>query len=201
MTDPQASSVNRRTAFLLFILFLAPVIAGYLLFYVFPQFQPRGRLNYGTLIDPARPIPEFHFIDSSGKPVDSSALKKRWSYIYFGGERCDEVCHAKIIQIRQIRTRLSEKSLRVQRVYIAPDQAAANAAKAVLAAENPDLVFLADDGATGARAADFFQPQVANAIYLTDPMGNWLMVYPPDRAESKGIYKDIQKLLMLSHIG
>ena len=198
MTDVSINRQNRRTFLLLAVLFIAPMAAGYLLHFVFPQFQPTGRTNYGDLVNPARPLPMIQFTGIDGNRVDTSVLTQRWSYIYLGGEQCDEACRAKIHQIRQIRILLNENTERVQRVYIAPNLQALRAARDLLSGENADLIYLADSGATGERAIDFFKPVAPDALYLTDTRANWVMTYPADHTESKGILKDIQTLLKLS---
>ena len=124
-------------------------------------------------------------------PFYSTKVLKRCS--------CGTACMQKLYQIRQIRLLLNEKRLRVQRVYVAPNPAAMAAAKAKLAGTHPDLVFLALDG-QGQTPAAFFGAIDPEALYLTDPLANWLMVYPA-AAESPGILKDIKKLLRLSQIG
>ena len=40
----------------------------------------------------------------------------------------------------------------------------------------------------------------AQTLYLIDPLGNWMMVYPGP-SEYKGILKDIKRLLRVSQIG
>ncbi|MGH8460747.1 MAG: hypothetical protein ACRESS_04010 [Stenotrophobium sp.] len=198
MTDASITRQNRRTFLLLAVLFIAPMAAGYLLHFVFPQFEPTGRTNYGVLHNPARPLPMIQFTDLRDERVDTSVLAKRWSYIYLAGEHCDDACRAKIHQIRQIRILLNQDSIRVQRVYIAPDLQALRSAHELLAAENPDLIYLADTSATGARAIDFFKPTETDSMYLTDTRANWVMTYPAAHAESSGILKDIKTLLRLS---
>lgn len=201
MNDSTPQSGRGRGPFLLLaVLFFAPLIAAVLLYFYLPQWQPKGRTNYGELVTPAQPLPMFSFTDAGGVPRDSSAFKGRWSFVYLAGARCDEACVAKVIQIRQIRTLLNEKRPRVQRIYLAPDAAALDAARKTFGSEQPDLVYLADTGAAGSRATDFFKPTDAQALYLVDPHGNWLMVYP-GAAEYQGILKDIKQLLKLSQIG
>lgn len=201
MTDPaQTRSAGRRQFILLAILFLAPLLAAYLLYFVWPQLRPEGTTNKGTLINPVRPVPALHFVDADGKPQDESALKRRWSMVYVGGAACDDACIAKIIQIRQVRALLADDRVRLRRVYIAPDAAALQAVRARFGGEQPDLVYLADTGAAGARASDFFQARDPQALYLVDPLGNWLMVYAGD-AQYKDILKDLKYLLKLSNIG
>ncbi|MFP5357302.1 MAG: SCO family protein [Gammaproteobacteria bacterium] len=194
------SVVRGRTQFLLLaLLFAAPLIAACVLYFFLPAAQPEGRTNYGELIAPARPAPAFRWLDASGHPVEDSVLRGRWSYLYLGTTACGDDCAQKLYQIRQIRLLLNEKRLRVQRVYVAPDLAALQAARERLSADHPDLIFLTPAPESPAPL-DFFSPQEPQALYLLDPLANWMMRYPA-AAESPGILKDIKRLLRLSQIG
>lgn len=195
---------RRAQVYLLMLLFFGPLIVAGLLYFVFPQWLPQARTNYGELIDPARPAPDdLKLVDSHGATVGIDALHTRWTYLYLGGDTCDRACEDKLYQFRQIRTRLNDKRTRVQRIYLAPDAAALPALQQQLGTVHPDLKFYA--AVTGsAGLADFLQapgtaagaPQV---VYLFDPHGNWLMDYPA-AAESSGIFGDIKKLLANSQI-
>ena len=191
--------IKPRIKFLLLAaMFAAPLLAAWLLFFVYPEWQPQGRLNYGTLIIPVRPLPPLHLADSAGAPV--TALKGKWSLVYLASANCDDQCRQRLLLIRQVRLALNADRERVQRVYLAPDAAALASARASFGPDHPDLVFLSDLGESGARAVDFFQPADAQAVYLFDPLGNWLMVYTGD-VQPKGLYKDLKKLLRYSQIG
>ncbi len=189
---------GRQQFLLLAALFFAPLIAAVLLYFVLPDMQPDGRTNYGELINPARPLPEAPLLGIDGAPADPDVLRGRWSFIVVGGAECDDACAEKLYQIRQIRTLLNEKRQRVQRVYLAPEVAALTAAQQRLAEQHPDLRYLADTPQGDYRR--FFAATDTRVVYLVDPLGNWLMRYPGD-ADSKGILKDIKKLLRLSQIG
>ena len=197
------NQVPRRRGQLLLLaaLFFGPLLAAVLLYFVLPGWQPHARTNYGELIDPARPLPEFQLVDADGKTHGREALHGHWSYVYLGGSSCDTACADKLYQIRQIRTLLNEKRLRVQRVYIAPDAAQLPALRAQLTELHPDLKIYAEADLAvplqklfGSVGAD------RDALYLVDPLANWLMVYPA-AADSPGILKDIKKLLRISQIG
>lgn len=201
MNDNALNPSRGRGPFLLLaILFFAPLIAALLLYFVLPQWQPQGRTNYGDLVTPAKPVPLLQFTDAEGGARDSSVFHGRWSYVYLAGQACNDACVAKLIQIRQVRTLLNEKRPRVQRIYLAPDAMALQAARKQFGAEQPDLIYLADIGIAGQRAVDFFRPADAQALYLVDPRGNWMMVYP-GAAAYQGLLKDIKLLLKLSQIG
>ncbi|WP_051362352.1 SCO family protein [Solimonas soli] len=197
---------GRGQLLLLAALFFGPLLAAVLLYFVFPQFTPTARTNYGALINPARPVPEtLALLDADGKAYDREALRGHWTYLYLGADQCDAVCANKLFQFRQIRILLNEKRDRVQRVYLAPDAGALPALREQLSSTHPDLHFYAESGAP--RLREFLAPDgaPAQAVYLIDPLGNWLMVYPAtvDGADLdyKKVLKDIKKLLSISQIG
>lgn len=191
---------GRGQFYLLLVLFFGPLLAAVLLYFVFPDFQPHARTNYGELIRPARPIPQpLALLDVEAQTLDRETLRGRWTFLYLGADSCDQACEDKLYQIRQIRTLLNEKQPRVQRVYLAQSAAALPALRAQLQQTHPDLrVYAEADAAQPLRA--FFAAREPQALYLIDPLGNWLMVYP-GAAESPGILKDIKKLLRISQIG
>jgi hypothetical protein len=186
----------RLKLLLLAALFFAPVVAAFVLYFYLPQFIPAGRVNYGTLISPSRAVPALALAEADGAAAPSALLGK-WSVVYLARASCGEACVARQVLVRQVRLALAEKRARVQRVYLAPDLAAAASAKAQLAAGHPDLRVLAADPA----AVDaFFQPADPDALYLVDPLGNWLMVYT-GVIEHKGLHRDLKKLLRASQVG
>ena len=193
MTSPANS---RWKLLLLAALFFAPVVAAVTIYFFLPQFIPTGRVNYGTLISPSRAVPEFELVDADGVAAPSALLGK-WTLVYLGGADCNDPCTARQVLARQVRLALAEKRARVQRVYLAPTVAAATSARAALSAGHPDLLFVA--GPAG-EAANFFQPTDADALYLLDPLGNWLMVYT-GVLEHKGLHRDLKKLLRVSQVG
>ncbi len=201
MTDPRIR--GRQQFMLLAVLFFAPLFAAIGLFFFAPQWQPEGHTNYGELIAPARPLPAVTLIDAQSVVQDDGALKGKWSFVYVGSASCDAACSDKLYQIRQIRTLLNEKRLRVQRVYLAPDVTALAAAYEQLSAEHPDLKFVtqADNGQALAEFIREAAPEAdAQTLYLVDPLGNLMMLYR-GASESPGILKDIKRLLRVSQIG
>jgi cytochrome oxidase Cu insertion factor (SCO1/SenC/PrrC family) len=184
---------------LLAALFFGPVFAAAVLYYIAPDYRPTGLTNYGTLVSPAKPVPPLMLADVDNKPQPALLLGK-WSLIQLGAAECDATCAERLLQIRQVRLALGKDLARLQRIYIAPDVTALVAMRAQHAAEHPDAHFVADGGATGARAGDFFHPQDRNALYLVDPNGNWLMVYS-GAIDSKRLLKDLKTLMRLSSIG
>lgn len=191
---------NRLKLAVIGLLFFAPLIAAAVVWFLKPEWIPSGRLNYGTLISPSRPLAALVLFDATGTQQPAALKDGRWSLVYLGGARCDEACEQRLVLIRQVRLALNQNRSRVQRVYVAPDAAALEAARAQLHEAHPDLQFFRDAGAPGARATDFFQGGDPQALYLVDPLGNWLMFYTGE-VEPKGLHKDIKKLLRFSQVG
>ncbi len=203
MNDPVLKS-SRRQFLLLLAIFAMPVLAAYVVYFLLPGLRPSGTTNYGQLVQPAaRPLPALNLADADGKPAPADLFKGKWSMVYLAPADCAEACRQRVYHSRQIRTALDRDARRLQRVYIAPDAAALAAAKTLFSTEHPDLVLLADNGAPGSRAADFFQPAPADSLLMVDPLGNWFMVYAPKPdqvADFKGILKDLKKLLKQSQV-
>jgi cytochrome oxidase Cu insertion factor (SCO1/SenC/PrrC family) len=191
---------NRTQLLLLAALFFGPLLAAFGLYFVVPQWAPQSRVNYGELVNPARPLPEVELRDAQGERLEQTPMQGLWDYVYLGQADCDARYEEKLFEIRQVHTLLNDKRERVRRVYVAPDVAAAARAQAQLEKMHPDMLIVVDDG----TLAGFFggsDPQVdPQALYLIDPLGNWLMTYPQS-AEYKGILKDIKRLLRISQIG
>jgi len=204
-TTPAEPPPQRKQFLLLLAIFTLPVLAAYAVYFLFPGLRPTGTTNYGQLVAPmARPLPALDLRDADGKPAAAGLFKGKWSMVYVGAAGCAQACQTEIYLSRQVRTSLALNARRVQRLYIAPDAQSLAAAKALFPpAEHPDLLLLADAGAAGSRAADFFQPGQPDALYMVDPLGNWFMVYPPkadQNADFKGIGKDLKKLLNQSQV-
>lgn len=200
--NPEARPRGRVQFLLLATLFFFPLLASYILYFYFPEARPAGTTNYGELITPARPLPEARLSDAGGAALDTAALRGRWTFVV-PAESCDETCEHRLVITRQVRLITNEKRSRVQRVLLLPrvEEVAATAQR--LASEHPDLKVYADLGEPGQRLADVFARH-PGAVYLIDPLGNWLMSYPAGRdpqADFKGLRKDLMKLLRLSQIG
>jgi cytochrome oxidase Cu insertion factor (SCO1/SenC/PrrC family) len=175
----------------------APVIASYLTYYVF---KPSGRTtNYGTLIDPQRPIPGAVAVtDEAGKPVRLASLRGRWLMIAVDHSACDEACATKLYFMRQIRATQAGERERIAMVWLRTD---ASAVPEPIKRAYPDTRMLIVDPA---QLAEWLPAEAsttdADHIYLVDPSGNLMMRFPKNPDPSK-IKRDVTKLLNSSSIG
>jgi hypothetical protein len=195
--------------YLLLGLCVAPVVASYLLYYVFP---PSERSNYGDLIEPQRPVPALAAdlvqapsgAAADAKPVAAlreqglAAFRGKWVMLAIDKGACALPCAEKLFFMRQTHVSLGKERSRVVRVLLVTD---ATPLPAAILTAHPDMTVLRVDPhdlpaifpvgpATG----------LADHIYLIDPLHNLMMRFPenPDPSRTR---KDLQKLMRASRIG
>ena len=195
--------------YLLLAVCIAPVVASYAAYYLI---KPTGRTNYGELVTPQRDVKKFEVqpvvladpireqrpLPVTEKPTPLAAWRGRWVMVVAQPSVCSEQCQSQLYKIRQVRLTTGKNRLRVERLWLLPDQG------------EPDQKVLADhkgmwvarsDAATLSKmlpAAD--GADVSQHIYLIDPLGNLMMRFPVD-ADANRMKKDMKKLLKASRIG
>jgi hypothetical protein len=184
-----------RTLYLLIAVCVAPVIASYLMYYVFP---PGSRTNYGDLIVPQRPAPALALQRPDGTAFDLKQLRGSWLMVKVDGADCAESCRKQLWLMRQLRTMQGKDADRIERVFLVTGDAPLGEAllrevegTQVLRARRAELEgFL--PAADGTRLEDH--------IFLIDPLGN-LMLRWPTEADPARMKRDLGKLLKASRIG
>lgn len=188
---------GRRILLALVLLFLAPVIASYLAYYVIrPQ---GGTASYGSLIEPQRPIPAgFVVRDETGRRMPLTALQGKWLFVMTDRSACDDACARKLYDMRQVRALQNTERGRVVMVWLRSD---AMPVPARVAAAYPDTrALIADPAAIAAWLPADAGTTAVDHLYLVDPHGNLMMRFPrhpdPERIDA-----DLARLLKWSGIG
>lgn len=185
---------RNRALYLLIVVSLAPILASYFAYYVMP---PEGRTNYGTLVEPQRPVPAIPATGLDGTAVDLRALKDKWVFVMADSGACDEYCRAKLFHMRQQRTMTGKDRDAIERVWlITDDQPVAEdlvrefAGTAMLRVREQDIRgLLALPDAPDASLRDH--------IWVIDPLGNLMLRWPRD-PDPKGTKADVSRLLRAS---
>ena len=185
--NPRARG-GKRTLLLIAAVTLAPVIASYAAYYLFPR---APAVNYGTLL-PTAPIEGIEGTRPDGSPFRLEDLRGRWVLLALGRGDCGAPCERKLYATRQARTMQGREQERVVRAWLVVDDGEPTAA---LLAQHPGLVVVRVAEAVPARF-----PGGADALYLLDPLGNLVLRYPDD-PDIKGLAKDLTRLLKASRIG
>jgi hypothetical protein len=177
----------------------APVIASYFTYYVI---RPESRRNYGELIDPQRPLPPITATSLQGRAMALPSLRGQWLLISAAGGACDARCEKHLYLQRQLREGLGKEKERVDWVWLVTDDAPVRAA--LLPALAQATVLRVDARQLAQWLAPANGSQLADHLYLVDPLGNWMMRFPAsgtaevDTAAAKNIKRDLDRLLRAS---
>jgi hypothetical protein len=196
---PTASAGWRRNRPLLAVLAIcvAPVLASYLAYYVFP---PSGRTNYGELVQPQRPAPALALRNLDGTPFDLQALRGSWIMVVADRGACAAACESKLWNMRQVRTATGKERERVSRLFLVLDDEAPQTrllrefegTRVVHARPQEVAAFLVLPEGAAVKLEDH--------VWLIDPLGNLMLRWPP-AADPGRMKKDIDRLLRASRIG
>lgn len=195
-TDMAQRTKNGRWKMLMVLLLCAsPVIASYFAYYVI---RPEGRRNFGELINPQRIVPNLNATSLDGKSVNLQTLTGQWLLVSVSGGACDALCQKHLYLQRQLRESLGKEKDRLDWVWLVSD--AAPIAPAILPAMKDATVLRmpAEQITTWMQAAQ--GQQLADHLYLIDPMGNWMMRFPPglDAVAAKKAKSDIDRVMRAS---
>lgn len=190
------SRMGRIKMLLILLVCASPVIASYFTYYVI---RPEGRRNFGELIDPQRPLPAVQATALDGRSVPLQTLKDQWLLVSVAGGACEAGCQQNLYFQRQLRESLGREKDRLDRVWLVNDDAPV-----------PDGLRPALEGATVLRVpaeqlASWLAPapgrQMGEHLYVVDPMGNWMLRFPPglELASAGRAKKDLERLLRASN--
>jgi len=179
---------NKRTLLLIAAVAVAPVVASYVAYYLFPR---ETQTNYGELL-PTSLAPPIAGTRLDGGAFELSGLRGKWVLVNAGPGACDAECARVLHATRQARAIQGRERQRVQRVWLVSD---AGTPEAALLALHPDLV-----AARVSEAAVAALPAGAERIHLIDPLGNVVLAYSRD-PDIKAVARDLQRLLRASRIG
>lgn len=162
----------------------APVVASYLTYYVV---RPEGRRNFGELVEPQRPL-----------PAPLALLKGQWLLVSVAGGACDAACENHLYLQRQLREGLGKEKERMDWVWLVSDQAPMR--ESLRPALAQAQVVRVDPALLAQWLAPAPGKQLADHLYVVDPMGNWMMRFPAgvDRSAAGRVKRDLERLLRAS---
>lgn len=174
---------------ILFI-FIAPVVLATL---AYKYWRPEQLANYGELIESSEFKPSG-LSGASGEAWDAAAVHGKWLFVLVQPGECDQACVHNLYLMRQVRLATGKEQERVARLLLAKQ-----ALPEALAKEYAGLqqARYADMKGLGAHLSD---EAAMGRIHLVDPLGRFVLRYPPEPDGTK-MLKDIQRLLKYSQIG
>ena len=180
--------------YVLIAITIVPIVAAYVSYYFAP---PAGRTNYGTLLEPQRPVPPLSLTNLDGTRFDLRQLAGNWVLVMVDSGRCESACADKLLMMRQQRTMTGKDQERVERVWLITDgeplpimlMREYQGTHFVRAPLQELLNFMVVPETPGAQLQDH--------IWLIDPRGN-LMLRWPKNPEINGVKRDLARLLKIS---
>ncbi len=193
--------------YLLIAISLAPVLFALAAYYM-PSLglRPDESNAYGQLIEPQRSVPESSALTLrtlKGEPFDLQSLRGRWVLVNADESACPESCVRKLFILRNSHASQGKNVERLTRVWFVTDQG--QPSEQILEAYQGTHMLRADPQ----QLAAFLTPQAAaqapeqalkNNMWIIDPNGNLMMLFPGD-ADPLKVRTDIRKLLNNSRIG
>ncbi len=193
-TQPQRRW-GRIKMVLVLLVCAAPVIASYFTYYVV---RPETRRNFGELIDPQRPLPTAQGTSLAGQSVPLGSLRQQWLMVVVAGGACDATCERHLYLQRQLREALGKDKDRLDRVWVVSDDVPVRAE--LLPALQGAVVLRLPPEVLRAWLAARPGQQLADHMYVVDPIGNWMLRWPADiqLADASRIRRDLERLLRAS---
>ncbi len=209
-SQPSQGAPRQRSMlplYLIVLICLAPIAFALLAYYV-PALglRPEGHTNYGSLVDPQRPMPAATALPLKtlqGEAFDLASLKGQWVLVSADAAACPESCVRKLFILRNSHASQGKEVERLSRVWFVlddgqvPEQVLEAYQGTHMVRVHPDRLaaFLAPDATPAEREAALKQP-----MWIIDPLGNLMMQYPAD-AEPTAVRDDLRKLIRNSRIG
>lgn len=193
---------SRVQLVLIFALFLLPPVSAWVAWKYLGQQGVEITTNAGTLVSPARPLRIGGLYKADGTTLTDGDLRGRWTYVMFASNACDQRCQQQLYLTRQIRLAMSKDIPRVQRLLVFAQQPAP-AMVQQLVDEHADLHWVVRGDQSEMLLQQFRGTGFGaggEQYFLIDPLGNLMMYYDLE-VPTKGIMKDLQKLLKISQIG
>lgn len=191
---------SKRSFIILTASFLVPILLGTLV-YIYRDNLGIGSktVNYGTLITPARPTEPLDLQQGDKAANAKEVLQGKWTLLQIAPTECSQLCQDHLLLMKRIRTLMNEHMRRVRTVLVTHNGQADHTA---MKEKYPDLVLTHTNSAASTFIKQFEPHDMRSAaIYLLDPLGNLMMVYPQADPDAKKILKDLKRLLKYSRLG
>lgn len=201
--DPAVRRASRIKLITIIAVFAVPLILATIYLQMVRMSGGRvGDTSRGQLIQPAVPLTEFSLQQQDGD-VTLDDVRGIWTLLYMPAGECLEKCEMQLYYMRQVRIALNQRMDRVQRMVLAESSTQLSTD---LLSEHVGLVVATGTAEQQAalrdqvHAAEAGMEELADAIYMIDPLGNVMLRFPSD-LPPKSMLKDIVHLLKVSRIG
>jgi hypothetical protein len=189
--NPGAAPARRSnlTLYLILLVAVAPFVGSITLYLLW---RPDSFVNYGELVEPVA-LEDVSAPQADGREFRFADLRGKWIFLMADAAACDEHCRQKLYYMRQVRLTQGKDQHRIERVWLVTDgghpaaelDAEYAGTRRVVLRDPTLLAHLPSAG------------NVADHIYIVDPVGNLMMRYPRDLDPSR-MKRDVSRLMRVS---
>ncbi len=192
--QPQRSNLS---LWVLTASFFIPAILAYGYFYLGDR--PAVKSN-GKLIIPIVDIHTLNITDKNGSDLSEEELTPHWRMAYFVGSSCDSDCQTSLYNMRQINIGIGKYQDRVNHaiVHLAEPDAEFKSLIEKEYSSNTGRIYAKAENILALSKLEKNNNKM-QSIYLVDPLGNIMMLFPKE-LDPKLIRKDLNKLLKISRL-
>jgi len=193
---------NNTTLWVMIFLFGMPYVAATYFYFNRDNIDLGLTSNYGTIISPVRSVTDRQLKKLDETDFKLSSLRGKWIILSIGSSACQQDCIDNLYKIRQLRKAVGQEYKRIAKVFFLQDKNNLQSFTALLK-DYPDMDVIIPSGSEYERYLSIFSyhgSDIKDGIFIIDPLGNYMMMYPKGADPSK-IIKDIERLLKISKIG
>ncbi len=187
---------SKLSGYLLIAIFVVPLLIAIVMYSLRDNLPMVKSVSHGQLIHPAQPIKKLEVQLHSGELINLDHMQGKWTYLVYSPESCDLNCEATLFKLRQTKIATGRESNRVHSIVVTKANESSTKIlsryRYIKSGNNITLKF--EDESS---ISNTLEP---GKVYLIDPLGNMMMYYNMD-STSRGMLKDIKKLLKISNIG
>lgn len=196
------SKVSRNPRLILGLIlfaFLLPILLAGWVYLRSDQFA-LSQHAHGTVISPATTLTPLTYQAADGSIQYGENLAGYWWLIYVAPDHCNATCENTLAALTQIPPALGKYTPRVKQLYLSttfkkPD---------ILEHQYPDMTYATIQPMDRLHYFYAHAPNATikdnGAVFLLDPEGH-LVMYFPVPLDQQGLFRDLKRLLRLSHIG
>lgn len=187
---------TQKSGYMLMAVFVVPLLIAVAMYSLRNQLPTMNTVAHGELIHPAEPIKSLEIVSNNNAVITLDEIKGKWTYLVYAPSGCSLECEASLFKLRQSKQATGREVNRIQALLLvgekAVDTAIMDRNQNITIGKLKTLELESKPGVNKILSTE--------TIYLLDPNGNLMMKYD-NSATSKGLLKDIKKLLKISNIG
>jgi hypothetical protein len=192
VTNDAMTRSGRIRLLLVLLVCALPVIFSYLTYYII---RPQSSSAYGELIDPPRVLPDMPVTNLENQTSNLQDLRGQWLLVTVADGACNLECENLLYVQRQLHKSLGKEQAKLDRVWLVTD--AAPIAPKLIQALNGATVLRINASKVTQWLSPASERSLSDHLYLIDPMGRWMMRFPPhpDASSAAKIKRDVERLI------